>query len=42
MSVSPIDQIMDANSGLFKMKKFVSDASTVFNRAVQVIDDIFM
>lgn len=37
-----IDQIMDANTGLFKMKKFVSDASTVFNRAVQVINGIFI
>ncbi|XP_078327003.1 endophilin-B1-like isoform X2 [Crassostrea virginica] len=30
---------MDANSGLFKMKKFVSDASTVFNRAVQFTEE---
>nr|XP_011413114.1 endophilin-B1 isoform X3 [Crassostrea gigas] len=30
---------MDANTGLFKMKKFVSDASTVFNRAVQFTEE---
>ncbi|XP_056012511.1 endophilin-B1-like isoform X3 [Ostrea edulis] len=30
---------MDGNTGLFKMKKFVSDASTVFNRAVQFTEE---